>query len=1158
MNRENRDRVQELFLRVCDLDPASRAHVLDQECAGDLELRAEVESLLAHDPGMLTDSPPQETQTPESIGPYRLLETLGEGGMGIVYLAQQRTPIRRRVALKVIKPGMDSKQVLARFESERQALALMNHPNVAKVFDAGTTEEGRPYFVMEHVNGVPITDYCDRHMLENRERLGLFIQVCEAIQHAHQKGIIHRDIKPSNVLVAEVDGTAVPTVIDFGVAKATLRPLTERTLLTREGVFLGTPGYMSPEQTEKTTVDIDTRTDVYSLGVLLYELLVGSPPFDPRELRAAAFDEVLRIIRETDPPQPSIRVKTLGEEATEAARCRQTDARNLQKQLRGDLDWITMRAMEKDRTRRYASVSELSADLERFRRDEPVVARRPSTRYVLAKSIRRHRAAVTAALIVFVSLLLALVLSVSMYLRAVDAEARMTLEKQAAERSAYAARILAADLSLRAGSVREAKRLLSRCEPAERDWEWGHLNFRTHSSVAVLDGVRPAFSPSGDRLVTHRPSSDRFVPQDTWDTRTWRRVESARTQPDEPPPPGEGGLPTGTGLLTSLLENFRRVQVEDVRALGGASDARSPALAPTTTAKKTQSEAVPNASSIDKSRIAFAWTTAAKEEWVAVCEATSGKLLSRFRTSIRVSFLALDAHGVRLVAASPDGTVALHACKDGKALWTSHASKATHASYDPISSAAFGASEALVAVGSNSGRLTLFDVSTGAQRGSWVAHSGAVTALAFHSDGTKLASTSRDRTVQSWDVRSGQLQSTWWGIADLAKSLVFSPDGRWLVADDSTVTHVWAVEGDGTGRHVWLNPGVVALSFSRDGRRLACGQLDQSVSVYEQPTGTETMSIGATVPPSEAAFWLRDLLGSRTMITRPGRFPFQFAALTPAGDRLVRATRSGDVEVYDVASQRLERTVPSRGVSTTAVTFDASGTLLVIGGVDGAIDIRRWPSLDRVATLEEHSGPVLAITPSPDGRWFASADCGEQTAQRTRAGGKLVVWDSLRRVPVRELPMERAVVTSLEFSPDGRFLAVGAAAKPPDVRSPAPAEVWSTSTWTRVAVLRADEVFDSAVAVAFAPSGRRMAVGSGGSLRIFSVPEFEPLFTSRSSRQTGNFDVLRFSPDGARLVTGSVGGFHLWETRSTGVSTPYADRQEQGMLDGKPLSSLAE
>jgi eukaryotic-like serine/threonine-protein kinase len=328
------------------------------------------------------------------IGPYYLLQSIGQGGMGEVWLAEQKEPVRRRVAIKLIKAGMDTREVVARFESERQALALMDHPAIAKVFDAGATPQGRPDFVMEYVNGVPITDYCDKHRMTPRERLELFIHVCEGVQHAHQKAIIHRDLKPSNILVCEVDRKPTPRIIDFGLAKATAYRLTAETMFTRVGALVGTPGYMSPEQADSTVLDVDTRTDVYSLGVVLYELLVGALPLD---LRQVAFDEVLRRLREEDAPRPSTKLRALGERSGVAAQNRGVDPDTLQRQLRGDLDAITLKALEKDRARRYAASSELAADIGRYLRNEPVAARPASVGYQARKYVRRHRVGVSVA-----------------------------------------------------------------------------------------------------------------------------------------------------------------------------------------------------------------------------------------------------------------------------------------------------------------------------------------------------------------------------------------------------------------------------------------------------------------------------------------------------------------------------------------------------------------------------------------------------------------------------------------------------------------------------------------------------------------------------------------------------------------------------------------
>jgi len=375
----------------------------------------------------VTKSQSDHTTKPgdEWIGRYRLLRTIGEGGMGIVYLAEQQEPIRRKVALKVIKPGMDSKRVVARFEAERQALALLDHPNIAHVYDAGTTESGRPYFVMEYVKGQSITDHCDRHKLTIKERLRLFQLVCQAVQHAHQKGIIHRDIKPSNILVSLQDEKAVPKIIDFGVAKALSQPLTEQTLATEDSQLLGTPEYMSPEQADMVTEDIDTRSDIYSLGVLLYVLLTGVLPFDSDTLREGGIENIRKTIRDTDPKTPSTRLNKLGEEALAIAQNRRMEIHTLARHLKKELEWIPLKAMRKERSERYRSASELADDIENYLNGVPLIAGPPGTGYKLKKFVRRNAVLSSAVLAIALALLLGMVATTAMYLRA-ERQARIS------------------------------------------------------------------------------------------------------------------------------------------------------------------------------------------------------------------------------------------------------------------------------------------------------------------------------------------------------------------------------------------------------------------------------------------------------------------------------------------------------------------------------------------------------------------------------------------------------------------------------------------------------------------------------------------------------------------------------------------------------------
>jgi non-specific serine/threonine protein kinase/serine/threonine-protein kinase len=474
-------------------DPTERAKLLDRECAGRPDLRQRLDRLLeahAHSNPLL-DAPNDATAAHVSAqslvgaviaGRYKLLEAIGEGGMGTVFVAEQTEPVKRKVALKLIKPGMDSKSVLARFEVERQALAMMDHPNIAKVLDGGITDQGRPFFVMEYVKGVPITDYCDATRLSVTGRLNLFVQVCHAVQHAHQKGIIHRDLKPSNILVAPYDDKPVPKIIDFGLAKAMHQSLTERTLHTAHESVLGTPLYMSPEQAQLNNLDIDTRSDIYSLGVLLYELLTGTTPVERKRFKVAAWDEMRRIIREEEPPRPSTRLTSTATLPSLAAG-RQTEPTRLTKMVRGELDWIVMKSLEKDRTRRYETANGFAMDVGRFLSGEPVLAVPPSASYRLRKFVRKHRAALSVAASVLVLVLAGI--------------AGTTLGMIRATRAAEAERLARADAQAREAETAAVvqfmeEKLVAAANPAGESGGLGH----DVSLRAALDSCLPYLAAS--------------------------------------------------------------------------------------------------------------------------------------------------------------------------------------------------------------------------------------------------------------------------------------------------------------------------------------------------------------------------------------------------------------------------------------------------------------------------------------------------------------------------------------------------------------------------------------------------------------------------------------------------------------------------------------
>jgi WD40 repeat protein/serine/threonine protein kinase len=1107
--------------------PEERAAYLDQVCGSNKGLRKEVEALLAaHDRLanvrlVATVDEPRPSEAPGTvIGPYKLLQQIGEGGMGTVFMAEQTQPVHRKVALKVIKPGMDSRQVIARFEAERQALALMDHVNVARVLDAGATASGRPYFVMELIHGVPITKYCDDNHLTPRERLELFVPVCQAIQHAHQKGIIHRDIKPSNIMITLYDGKPVPKVIDFGVAKAMEQKLTERTLFTQYGAMVGTLEYMSPEQAEMSALGVDTRSDVYSLGVLLYELLTGGTPLSRKRIREAAYGEILRMIKEEEPPKPSTRLSDSGEALASISAQRKMEPAKLSRLVRGELDWIVMKTLEKDRNRRYETANGLANDVERYLRDEAVQACPPSVRYRLRKFVRRNKRGVIAAGLVLLALVGGVVGTTWQAVRATQAEMGAVLERDEknrawqAEAGLHEIADLARDDALQQKAVALAAEGVTRSEadrnrrllysadvhlasqvwqeedgtalqcnellqshvpgPGQLDlrefcwrYQWGLM--RRGSVVQLSPRWRTAVVAADDRVVT----LDLKGNVNSWVIGDGRR-------------PQELTLAGGDLIGATLSQNGEVAAVIDPN---GALKIFSTRTGLPKGAVHAPSALLTLKLSADGSFLAGL----GKDMHARVWEVASGKELYDYPLAgTSTPNIDLSADGKLLLASRhPSSTsVALFHAGEPEPIML------TNKEYDfARDQGALSADGKLAAVGHAGNFVELYDTTTQKRLGSLRARSG-TSRLAFSPDGNRLAVGEKAGLVTVWDVSRQRILRVLKGHAAVIDALGFTSDGRKLVSTDRDgLVHCWDVNDQEESRVVARDRGEInALSYSPDGRWLVDGGMARvllhDLRSKDQPRILSTRGTRCAVfsPDGQTiAYGLDDQVSlwqvetGRLLCTFPGS-PDEIGSMAFSPDGRWLAAGCGcptdffddwprKIMLFDVKNQKKHRSFATP-TQVSAISFSPDGKRLAAAGHDGAIwlwDVASWDEIGR------WKGPAHTAYASI---LFLSDD---QLAVG-RASGTIDLWDVKTGRLARSLRGHSGCVPVMALSPDRRTLATGS--------WDFSIKLWDSGTGRELRTLHDHTSW--LYALTFSPDGNTLASsGVDGVLRFWEAPPLE-------------------------------------------------------------------